>query len=256
MSIVALKRNSRRFLVPVSANGFSLNGTRRNIGVVGQTNLAKSVTRTRFRGALPMGYGSCCGAYPVQIHNSGSCCTNDPNIIKLSTKTTLGHIYETFKYPVCDDGPCTTGNQYNWVKNMSALNNSQGVYIDTLIAAAGACVPNTNSDKNADAGIKPCVTDCFAGNSHIGGKKHFVGAYTKDLGLNNSAGDYIRAQLKQYNGLPTPPCMQHFPMTLNHNGCDVNYLTPAQALADGALPPGWMTPGVQRVILIVKFKPI
>ena len=246
MSIVALKRNSRRFQDPVSAHGFSLNGTRRNIGSVGPTNLAKSVTRTPFRGALPMGHGGCCGAYPVQIHNSGSCSVNDPTIVKLSTKNTLGHIYESFKYPVCHivgGGPCTTGSQSNWVKNMSGDNNSQGIYIENIVAAAGSCVP---SDNNIDASrnpIKPCVTDCFPGNSHIGGKKHFVGAYTKDLGLNNSAGEYIRTQLKKYNGLPTPPCMQHFPMTLVHNGCDVNYLTPAQALAAGALPPGWMTPG-------------
>lgn len=235
MSIVALKRNSRRFQVPVSANGFALNGTRRNIGSVGQTNLAKSVTRTRFRGALPMGNGGCCGSYPIQINNSGSCSANDPTIVKLSTKNTKGHIYESFKYPICDE-TCTT----NWVKNMSGDNNSQGIYIGNLIAATGACVI---SDTNSDMGIKPCVTDCFPGNSHIGGKKHFVGAYTKDLGLNNSASEYIRSQLKKTNGLPTPPCMQHFPMTLNHNGCDVNYLTPAQALADGALPPDWMTPG-------------
>ena len=45
MSIVALKRNSRRFQVSISGkgnNGFALNGTHRNIGAVGVTNLAKS----------------------------------------------------------------------------------------------------------------------------------------------------------------------------------------------------------------------
>ena len=62
MSIVALKRNSRRFLAPISGrghDGFSLVGGHRNIGVVGPTNLAKSVTRTRFRGNAPMGHGGC-----------------------------------------------------------------------------------------------------------------------------------------------------------------------------------------------------
>jgi hypothetical protein len=245
MSIVALKRNSRRFQVPVSAHGFSLNGTRRNIGAVGTTNLAKSVTRTPFRGSLPMGHGGCCGTYPVEIHNSGSCIgINDPDIIKKSTKNTLGHIYSALKYPVCAAaGACTTGSQFNWVKNMTALNNTQDIYIQNVVAKVGSCVGNTNSSKNADAGIKPCATDCFPGNSHIGGKRHFVGAYTKDLGLNNSASDYIRTQLLKRNSLPTPACRQHFPMTLNHNGCDVNYLTPADALAAGALPPNWMQAG-------------
>jgi len=243
MSIVALKRNSRRFQAPISANGFYLNGTRRNIGYVGQNSFGHSVTRTPFRGAKPMGNGGCCGTYPIEIHNSGDCCTNDPNIVKLSTKNTKGHIYDRFIYPVCANGDCGKGSQSNCVKNTTALNNSQGVYIENVIAASGSCVPSANSAKNADAGIKPCVTDCFPGNSHIGGKKHFVGAYTKDLGLNTPASQYIRTQLKQYNGLPTAPCMQHFPMTLNHNGCDVNYLTPEAAKAAGALPADWMTGG-------------
>jgi hypothetical protein len=240
MSIVALKRNSRRFQVPISANGFALNGTRRNIGSVGQTNLAKSVTRTPFRGAAPMGHGTCCGSYPKIISNSGSCCVNDPTIIKKSTKNTLGHIYESIKYPVCDNGNCAQGSQSTWVKNMTAENNSQGFYIHNVIALAGACVLNTNNNNPIKNPIKPCVTDCFPGNSHIGGKKHFVGAYTKDLGLNNAASEYIRSQLMRYNCLPTPSCKQHFPMTLNHDGCDANYLTPEAAQAAGLLPPNWM----------------
>ena len=243
MSIVALKRNSRRFQVPVSQNGFSLNGTRRNIGVVGHTNLAKSVTRTPFRGPLPMGHGSCCGSYPIDIHNSGSCCTNDPDIIKKSTKNTKGHIYSSLLYPVCDNGNCAQGSQSNWVKNMTAENKSQGVYIHNVIAAYGACVENTNSEKNATAGIKPCVTGCTKYGNFIGGKRHFIGAYTKDLGLNNPASEYIRSQLMKNKCLPTPECMQHFPMTLVHNGCDVNYLTPEEAIAAGALPSTWMQPG-------------
>ena len=60
MSIVALKRNSRRYQATISGRGhegFSLVGGHRNIGSVGPTNLAKSVTRTPFRGTAPMGNG-------------------------------------------------------------------------------------------------------------------------------------------------------------------------------------------------------
>lgn len=244
MSIVALKRNSQRFQNPVSANGFALNGTLRNIGAVGQTNLAKSVTRTPFRGALPMGHGGCCGTYPIHIHNSGSGCVNNPSIIKKSTKNTMGHIYESFKYPVCANGNCAQGSQAIWAKNLSAYNSSQGIYIENVVALVGSCVASANN--NTDQKVKPCATDCFPYNSHIGGKRHFVGAYTKDLGLNNPASEYIRTQLKKNNKLPTPPCMEHFPMTLVHDGCDANYLTPAQAQAAGALPPNWMQPGCAK----------
>ena len=64
MSIVALKRNSRRFIVPISANGFSLNGGYRNQRLIGSTNLS----------ALTTG------------QERGCCSYNDPDIVKLSTK--------------------------------------------------------------------------------------------------------------------------------------------------------------------------
>ena len=242
-SIVALKRNSRRFQVPISQNGFSLNGCLRNIGRVGQTNLGRSVTRTPFRGPLPMGHGTCCGAYPIIINNSGNCCgSNDPNTIKKSTKNTKGYILSTYKYPTCDNGNCAQGSQENWVKDFSAENNSQGIYIRNIIANYGDCVPNTNSIKNETMPIKPCMTGCIPGQDFIGTKKHFIGAYTKDLGLNNSSSEYIRAPLMRYNGLPTPPCMKEFPMVLIHDGCDVNYLTPDEAIEGGDLPTDWMQP--------------
>ena len=108
MSIVVLKRKSKMYQYPISGKhnlGFALNGTLRNIGEVGPTNLANSVTRTPFRGDEPMGNGgckskkimygganrgSCPEHYPLVISNSGSCCVNDPNIVKVSTKNTKG----------------------------------------------------------------------------------------------------------------------------------------------------------------------
>ena len=60
MSIVALKRNSRRFQVPVSANGFSLNGGHRNQRIFGNTNLS----------ALTNGqYNYCSGNDPTIVKN-------------------------------------------------------------------------------------------------------------------------------------------------------------------------------------------
>lgn len=233
MSIVALKRNSRRFKVPVSANGFSLNGTLRNIGSVGQTNLAKSVTRTPFRGPLPMGHGCINGAYPVVISNSGSCCSNDPNIIKKSTKNTRGHILESFIYPTCANGNCSKGSQSNWVKDTTALNNSQGVYISEIINESGKC---NNNDPTKNNGIKKCITGCTPNGNFIGAKKHFIGPYAKNVGFINSASNYMRTGLPRKNCLPTPANKQHFPVALLHDGCDINVLTPKQGVQAGILP--------------------
>jgi hypothetical protein len=245
MSIVALKRNSQRFISPISGvgrDGFSLNGGHRNIGSVGQTNLAKSVTRTPFRGALPMGHGGAEGKYVVNIHNSGSCCTNNSAIIKNSVKNNRGHIWSSFYYPTsvtnsqCDNGPC----QKVWVKNYSPLSSSQEIHILNVVNKVGSCAKTSFSNYVPNAGIiKNCESDCKAAGYHIGGKYYTQVPYGKDLGLNNSQTEYMRTGLMNKNCLPTPPNKQSFPPVLNHDGCDVNALTPAEAIANGLLPKNW-----------------
>ena len=248
MSIVALKRKSKRFQDPISANGFSLNGGRRNIGQVGPTNLAKSVTRTPFRGAIPMGHGGHLGKYDVVVYNSGSCSANDPNIIKLSTKNTKGHLFESFKYPVCDNGNCGKGSQENWVQDFSAENFSQGIYINNVISANGSCVMDKNETLLANIPYKCPIAvtntgqlqQCKAGSYHIGGKKYYQEYYAKTNGNGAiQSSDYMRSLLQKRNCLPTPPNKQHFPPSVNHLGCDNNALTPAQAIAIGLLPKDW-----------------
>ena len=248
MSIVALKRKSRRYFDPVSANGFSLNGGHRNIGQVGVTNLAKSVTRTPFRGAIPMGHGGHLGKYEVAIYNSGSCCTNDPAIVKLSTKNTMGHLFESFKYPICTNGNCDKGSQENWVQDFRAENFEQSGYIRKVVAANGSCVVNKNEALLAEMSpMCPIMVNsqgqqvqCQAGSYHIGGKKYYQEYYTKSNGSGAMPeGEYMRSLLQKRQCLPTPPNIQHFPPNVNHQGCDVNALTPAEAIEVGLLPPDW-----------------
>ena len=246
MSIVALKRNSRRFQDPISAHGFSLNGGHRNIGQVGVTNLAKSVTRTPFRGTIPMGHGGSNGKYVVSVYNSGSCCTNDPAIVKLSTKNTKGHIFESFKYPICRNGNCYQGSQENWVKGGSSYNEifSQGIYIHNVVSKNGSCVMEKNETLLADMPAR-CKTEynqvpCKAGTYHIGGKKYYQELYTKSNGDGAiQSSEYMRSLLMKRNCLPTPPNIQHFPPLVNHLGCDTNALTPQQAIEEGLLPKDW-----------------
>lgn len=240
MSIVALKRNSRRFQDPISAHGFSLNGSLRNIGQVGVTNLAKSVTRTPFRGAIPMGHGGSNGKYMVSIYNSGSCSTNDPAIVKLSTKNTLGHLFESFKYPICDNGNCGKGSQENWVQDFRAENFQQSGYIQNVVSKNGSCVVEKNEQLLAEMPPR-CQVPCTAGSYHIGGKKYYQEYYTKNNGDGAMpAGEYMRSLVMKRNCLPTPPNRQHFPPNMNHDGCDVNALTPAQAIEVGILPKDWI----------------
>ena len=236
MSIVALKKNSRRFQANISGkgkDGFSLVGGYRNIGAVGPTNLAKSVTRTRFRGNAPMGHGGCCGTYKISISNSGSCCTNDPNIIKTTVKNNKGSILKQYKW-------IHSAYPNFWVKPDDSMpeNYSQGIYVKNLTAQYSNCIVN-----KVNTGIDNCGGNlqCKEASYHIGGKKYYRTFYSKDLNIRpTSCSQYITAGLYKKNNLPTPPCLQSFPMKLSHNGCDVNYLTPQEAIDAGALPSDWM----------------
>lgn len=104
MSIVVLKAKSRRWQAPISGQGeygFSLNGTRRNIGVIGSGfhgKIKDQSIKTRFRGDTAMGSGGCCGAYKKTISNSGSCLTNDSQVVKRSVGNTRGLINQTLTF--------------------------------------------------------------------------------------------------------------------------------------------------------------
>ena len=166
MSINVLKRKSKRYLDPISGqgkNGFSLVGGHRNIGVVGPTNLGKSVTRTPFRGPNPMGHGTKNGKYPIVIQNSGSCCTNDPDIIKTTVKNTHGMIEKRFQgilhgaYREATPHEISLGKtpSFGWVQPMGAYGEyNQGTYINKKskqCAAYTACCDCICCDKTIDS---------------------------------------------------------------------------------------------------------
>lgn len=161
MSIATFKKKSRVLYstgvnfntVSVPNLGFSLNGISRVIGTVGPTNLAKSVTRTPFRGNDPVGYGGgspcrvsgwrarknkCTSSsnYLIQINNSGSCCTPQ-TLVKPSVMNTKGMIESKY-----------TGLLHGTYPNVvvqpgvgDPLYTSQGMYLSILNRKSLAC-PN------------------------------------------------------------------------------------------------------------------
>ena len=251
MSLVALKRKSRRFKAPISGrgtNGFSLNGGLRNQGWVGQTNLGRANPGTSFRGAYPMGNGGCCGSFVINTQNAGRCCSSDPSgvtIIKRSTMNTKGHIYATVKHPtsVLNAGCDASGASCKtiWVQDTSSFGHSSGETTrNKKIKTAILSLPW--SVNKATSGIKSCPYDCQAASYHIGGKKYIREPYAKDLNLFSvSPGMYQQAGLMKKNWLPTPKCKEAFPIGLNHNStCQVNFKTAEAAKTAGALAADWM----------------
>ena len=257
MSLVTLKkksRNNRRF-APISGrgnNGFSLNGTHRNHGGVGAFRMISNTTRTPFRGSHPMGNGGSNGKYYDNPLNSGSCCTNDNSIVKKSTLNTAGMIDTKYKW-------MKSAYPNYWVQeddNSYTVTRDQGTYIRNRTQSNGSCV-FSNAQSNARCGNNvvddqdPYIYNC-SGNKNscsyfIGTKKYIRTPYAKNFNqLPVSQSQYIKngGLFKKYC-LPTPANKAPFPMKLNHNnsshaGCQVNFLTPQQAISAGVLPSDWM----------------
>jgi hypothetical protein len=102
MSIVTLKRKTNVLYNNMSVGsktGFSLNGTHRNQGYIGQTMLSRSLPRTLMKGNVPKGHGGCCGKYPQYgIIQSAVTSLNDPTVVKASVQNTNGMLRTHYKW--------------------------------------------------------------------------------------------------------------------------------------------------------------
>jgi len=226
--MLARKHKHQRGL---SSGGFSLKGTVKNTGYIGQTNHNSSV-RTIFKGTEPVGHGGCCGTYKREVlcNNRTSCGQADQR----SALTTSGYISTRITNPVVKtaDGECPV----KWVKSFNPLEHAQSNYVHKVKVAAASCVVSKD-----DAGLKECTEGCTE-TYYIGTRKMTRSVYSKagESGA-MSAGEYTDTVLYANNCLPTPPCKQPFPMILNNvSNCASFYLTPEEAQAAGLLPADWM----------------
>jgi hypothetical protein len=94
MSIATLKRKTQSKYNNSSVGGphFSLHGTHRNQGYIGQTSLSRSLPRTLAGGAYNKGHGGCCGTYtdlesPVVSAVSS---TEDSRVVKSAVLSSKG----------------------------------------------------------------------------------------------------------------------------------------------------------------------
>ena len=255
MSIVALKRNSRRFKAPISGrgrNGFSLCGGTRNQGWVGQGVRGRALGGTPFRGTVPMGNGGCCGKYVVNVVNSAACCTNDAAIIKKTSINQPGYISRSLTprstIPFSrSDAPKCCGGGIIWVKGVGALDHGHHNHIARKRAGSAGCVTRkpdagrASCDKCGKADKVSCKCSCAYRSHFIGGRKIFVGPYGKDINVHPiSQGQYLGAGALRKHSLPTPSCKQAWPPRLSSSGpCESKVVYPSEAIEAGLLPKDW-----------------
>ena len=130
MSIATLKKKTQTKYnnMSVGERQFSINGTHRSQGYVGQTSLSRSLPRTLMKGNVAIGHGGCCGKFnKVPIVQSAVISVENPNVVKSSVLGTSGMIstkYAWIKRP----------QPYTSVKpDNNQNNNSQSDYITYLV---------------------------------------------------------------------------------------------------------------------------
>jgi len=146
MSIATLKRKTQTQYNNMSVGsktGFSLNGTHRSQGYIGQTSLSRSLPKTLMKGNVQKGHGGCCGHYKeTPIIQSAVTSLNNPSIIKPSVLGTKGMLSTRNRW-------LTRPQPYSTVKPDTTNNsNTQDDYITRLkkktIKMTDACTTQKN----------------------------------------------------------------------------------------------------------------
>jgi hypothetical protein len=133
MSIATLKRKTEAKYnnMSVGSNGFSLNGTHRSQGWVGQSMLSRSLPRTPMKGNTPKGNGGCCGTYNKApgIIQSAVTSLNNNNVVKPTSLTTKGMLEERLTpyhdyLTVKPDATQNSNNIQEYTENLAKVNIS------------------------------------------------------------------------------------------------------------------------------------
>ena len=167
MSIATLKKKtaSRYNNLSVGKVQFSLNGSHRSQGFVGQTMLSRSLPRTLMTGNTVRGHGGQHGQYvrgAIVREGTGlgaASKLNNPNVVKSSVLDTNGMLKSKYRW-IRRPAPYTS------VKPDSTLNvNTQGQYIDTIQRVVLSSMkydnPIIGKAKNCDCNgiMRPSYTD-------------------------------------------------------------------------------------------------
>ena len=168
MSIVTLKRKTQAQHNNMSAgqNAFSLNGTRRSSGYIGQDMLGRSLIRSLSRNGALKGHGGCCGKYPIsEIKTSPEMsCLNKPNVVKSSSLNTNGLLMSRHRW-IRRPQPFTSVKPDS-IRN----NNTQSSYIEHI--SRKAINDGENCHVVSDTVIKTCPSKCQS----ISKPSNFTGA--------------------------------------------------------------------------------
>jgi hypothetical protein len=193
MSIATLKKKTLAQYnnSSVGQPQFSLNGTRRSSGYIGQDTLGRSLVRSLSKNGELKGHGGCCGKYPTpEIKTSPEmACLNDSSIVKSSSLNTNGLLMSRNRW-------LRRPYPYSTTKSSSLLNlHNQSSYIDNLarktIANSNSC--NTIENRKNIRETVPKMSNCSITNYNAISKKvpHLMKPDNYTGAINSS--EYLRS---------------------------------------------------------------
>ena len=113
-------------------SGFSLNGTHRSQGYIGQTMLSRSLPKTIMQGNTIKGHGGCCGFYTVApVVQSAVLSTENINVVKPSVLGYYGMKETKYRW-ISRPEPYATVKPDNNNNNSSASDHTTAVANKTL----------------------------------------------------------------------------------------------------------------------------
>jgi hypothetical protein len=241
-----------QYYYTASNAGFSINGSYRNFGAVGET-MAVSQSGTPFRGLYPKGWGGTKGRYPtgpsdilLNVPSQAGDGIVQNSIVKPSVLSTKGMLARRFRwinsgqYPNYWVQPDYTGNQTE--------SASQGLYIHNK-AASNYCTYDVNTpEKYVDYFVRCGATGCQTtpARGYTMSIQQSNAPYTKTLHQPKDASDYtLRVQRRCTNPVgfqkPFPYAVQTGTGVLR-GGINVNNVANACNTSNTEVtPPDWYT---------------
>jgi len=183
MSEATLKRKTfAKYNNNSVGTGFSINGTRRSQGWIGQDTLGRSLPRTIMKGNVVKGHGGYYGTYPQNtIISSAINSLNDPTVIKSSVLDNDGMIRTKYRWiwrpqpfsTTKQDTNRTKRNQSEYITSLSStVSNLIDASYSDIISMKNSCYLCDNSNLPKEARPKPIT------NSQIA-QPRYPGNYTK-----------------------------------------------------------------------------
>ena len=145
----------------VEQRQFSINGTRRSQGYIGQTSLSRNNLRTPASGPALQGHGTCCGKYPMKtVFTSSIFSTNDPTMVKSSVLGTKGMLQKRTQWarrpqPFSSTKPSEALNLHK-SSDITAFKKQQALKkcdAPGYKPAGNCCAPNAKQDKELHVAI-------------------------------------------------------------------------------------------------------